>query len=148
MPVPKGLRQAYAATDYWVQARDCALRLRIGRHQAATLQRLRATFGLPPEGPERFVIATPCNPRSRQLPPRVNARRLAAGAAALRNAGLAQTATLHRAPNGTWPDEHGFCVCCRDALQTLRVDRLARGWGQHATVHLSARAVFQLRCLR
>ncbi len=102
----KELEEAYRRTRYLLRLPAEVLELRVGRHEPRTGRRLAEQTGCRSD----WALVTPCNPRSRPLLAWQNRLRLQAMAAGLVEYGLAHYPTLHRDPDGRWPDEAGFLL--------------------------------------
>jgi len=100
----RALTAAYRATRYLVML-EGPLELRIGVHDEAAEARLTAATG-----GRHWALVTPCNPRSAALPAEENQKLYRQMQHELEALSQAWTPTLHRDPEGLWPDESGFLL--------------------------------------
>lgn len=124
---------AYRQTHYQI-ASDPAVTLRVGASHPALA---RHATGYTPGG----VFLTACNPRSRRLRPKANARRHRALQRALAQRGWQTVDGVARDPAGIWPDERSLWV---PGLPLAEGRRLARRFGQNALIWCDAQTVAHL----
>lgn len=130
--------QAYLETDYCVDAPEpFVLRIGIPCMQLAQLHARHRT--------DCSVFVTACNPRSRIVEDRENARRQAELAAELGGRGLTFFGGVGRHPTGGWPAEHSYLVL---GLPLAEAKELGERYAQNAIVWCGADAVPQLVLLR
>lgn len=116
------LLDAFLATEYQVVDDDARLSLTIGRRHPKLDQRLRR---------HPWAILTAFNPGAKQLPDETNQHRHSLLQAASAVAGLESLPTINRAPDHSWPDEHGLLLLAPDRPWLLMQ---ARRFGQLAVV--------------
>ncbi|WP_026279332.1 MULTISPECIES: DUF3293 domain-containing protein [unclassified Thioalkalivibrio] len=128
-PNPPGSRaalaRAYASTHYQITLPGQTLVLHIGQREP----RLEAF--LQTQGVDRASLLTAWNPRSHPLPERENRKHHARLARELEHGGWSCWPTVHRDPNGHWPDEPGYCVL---GMGTSELDAWLVGFDQNAAV--------------
>lgn len=113
------LAAAYARTDYRILL-PRPLSLRAGRRPAPGS--LRAQCGRH----ARWAVLTPCNPRSRRLSAKANARRLRQLERLLRRQGIRHWSSVNRDPRGRWPDEPGWLLLDAGCARLLKLGRRFR----------------------
>lgn len=98
---------AYARTEYRVELRRGELVLRLGLCDPADGKRLRDEAAVNSD----WAIVTPCNPGSRRLSAKENARLLEQLVEIVEGLGQAFAGSVNRDPSGQWPDEPGVLLC-------------------------------------
>lgn len=122
------LAEAYRAARYLVLLENGPLELRVGvRDEAAEARLAGATSA------GHWALVTPCNPRSVPLTDEENLRLYRQMRAELEARHQAWIPTLHRDPEGLWPDEPGFLLI---EPPPERTTDLGRRYQQNALVLL------------
>lgn len=134
MRIAANPRQAYHQAEYVVFSAP-PFTLRIGEPSEA-LTRLYARLGC-----EGCIYLTACNPRSRRLRPKANARRMRALSRVLARQGWRTIPGEGRDPGGAWPAEPSLLVPGMDVADGIL---LARRFGQNALVAAPADGIPRL----
>lgn len=126
----RALAAAYRAARYLVLLENGPLELRVGVRDEAAEARLAGATGA-----RHWALITPCNPRSVTLAAEENRRLYVQMREELEARHQAWIPTLHRDPEGLWPDEPGFLLIDPPLERTAD---LGRRYQQNALVLLQA----------